>query len=339
MNRTTIIAEAGVNHNGNFEMAKKLIDVAKEAGADYVKFQTFKADHIVSKHARKADYQLKNFGEGDDTQYSMLKKLELPYEWHHLLKAYAEKSGIKFLSTAFDHESVDFLDALGIDFFKIPSGEITNKPYLQHIARKGRPVVLSTGMANMEEIRDAIHVLNAGGKLNGKLTILHCNTEYPTPFSDVNLRAILSIAKEFSVPVGYSDHTLGTEVAVAAVAMGAVVIEKHFTLDRTLIGPDHKASLEPTELKSMVDQIRNIEEALGHGKKEPTESERRNILAVRKSLHYKKDLTAGASVTDQDLLIVRPSNGISPMKIEQVIGRKLKNSVTTGQAVSAQDFI
>lgn len=339
MGKTIIIAEAGVNHNGDLELAKQLIKVAADAKADYVKFQTFKADKIVSKESKKADYQINNMKDGDDSQYQMLKKLELPELWHFELKTFAEEHGIKFLSTGFDVDSIDFLDRLGVDFFKIPSGEITNKLYLEHIARKGRPVVLSTGMATMSEIKSALHVMETSGLDRTTCTVLHCNTEYPTPFADVNLRAMQSIKTELNINVGYSDHTLGSEVSIAAVALGAHLIEKHFTLDRNLPGPDHRASLEPGELKNMVISIRNVEDAMkGNGIKEPSLSETKNIGIVRKSLHYAKTLDEGHIIASGDLVAIRPGSGISPMLIDQIIGRILKRRVSVNQLTTLEDF-
>lgn len=320
--KTIIIAEAGVNHNGDFEKAKQLVEVAANAGADFVKFQTFKADKLVSKTAKKADYQAKNINDGDDSQYNMLKKLELPHEWHVELKEYAKQLGIEFLSTGFDEESINYLNELGQPFFKIPSGEITNKPYLQHIASKGKPVILSTGMANMQEISDALDVLIEGGVTKKDITVLHCNTEYPTPMEDVNLKAMLHIKEGFDVKIGYSDHTLGIEVPIAAVALGAEVIEKHITLDRTLPGPDHLASLEPDELKAMVQAIRNIEKAVGgNGIKEPSKSEQKNTAIARKSIHLQNDVKKGEQLKSEDLIMRRPGDGISPMELDQVLGK------------------
>jgi N-acetylneuraminate synthase/N,N'-diacetyllegionaminate synthase len=323
-NKVIIIAEAGVNHNGDFENAKKLILAAANAGADYVKFQTFKADKLVSKDAQKAEYQKANLKEDENTQYDMLKKLEMSEAWHYELIKYANECGIKFLSTGFDEESIDFLDSLNIDLFKIPSGEITNKPYLKHIAKKGKPIVISTGMSNMQEIKDAVEVIQNHQFAQNNITILHCNTEYPTPMKDVNLHAMNTIQNQLGVKVGYSDHTLGIEVPIAAVALGAVLIEKHFTLDRNLPGPDHLASLEPDELKSMVNAIRNIELAIsGNGKKEPSKSEINNKIIARKSIHITKDLPNGHIITECDLIALRPGDGISPMAWETVIGKKL----------------
>jgi len=320
---TLIIAEAGVNHNGDFDLAKKLISAAAKAGADFVKFQTFKADKIVIKNAKKAEYQERNISDSDDSQYAMLKKLEMPEEWYSKLIQYANKQGIQFLSTGFDNESVDFLDRLGSPLFKIPSGEITNKPYLIHVARKGKPIIFSTGMANLKEIKAALEVLIENGVTKEEISVLHCNTEYPTSMEDVNLKAMLSIQNELGVKIGYSDHTLGIEVPIAAVALGATVIEKHFTLDRNLLGPDHKASLNPDELKAMVNAIRNIEKAIsGSGIKEPSHSEQKNITVVRRSIVATKPIKKGESFTIKNLTAKRPGNGISPMLWDEVIGQK-----------------
>ena len=277
MNKNVIIiAEAGVNHNGELELAKKLIEKAAFSGADYVKFQTFKAQNIVTKSASKALYQSKNINDQDDSQFNMLKKLEIPFGWHKKLIEYASSFGIKFLSTGFDRESIDFLHTLELDFFKIPSGEITNKPYLKHIASKGIPIVISTGMANMKEIEEALEIFLNNGFKKQDITILHCNTEYPTPIEDVNLKAMNFIKQNFNVNVGYSDHTLGIEVSIAAVALGATIIEKHFTLDKNMKGPDHKASLNPDELNELVKSIRNVEKSIsGNGIKEPSKSEKK----------------------------------------------------------------
>lgn len=317
-----IIAEAGVNHNGSIKMAKQLIDVATEAGADIVKFQTFKAGKLVSKAARQAEYQKANLKNSDDSQYNMLKRLELDEAMHIELIDYCQQKGITFLSTGFDEESVDMLNRLGVPFYKIPSGEITNKPYLQHIARKLKPVVISTGMADLNEIKEALDVLTGEGLDLSMITVLHCNTEYPTPMEDVNLKAMLTIKETFKVKVGYSDHTKGIEVAIAAVAMGAEVIEKHFTLDRNLPGPDHKASLEPDELKAMVSAIRNIELALGDGVKKASKSEIKNITIVRKSIVAIKEIKKGEIFSTQNIAAKRPGNGISPMRWDEIIGEK-----------------
>jgi N,N'-diacetyllegionaminate synthase len=320
--KTIIIAEAGVNHNGNFELAKQLVKVAAKAGADYVKFQTFKADKIVSKTAKKAAYQARNINDGDDSQYAMLKKLEMPEEWYIQLIKYANQQGIQFLSTGFDNESIDFLDQLGSPLFKIPSGEITNKPYLRHIAGKGKPVIISTGMANLEEIKAALAVLCENGIAKEDITVLHCNTEYPTPMEDVNLKAMLTIKNELDVKIGYSDHTNGIEVPIAAAVLGATVIEKHFTLDRNLPGPDHKASLEPDELRSMVKAIRNVELAIsGNGFKEPSPSEFKNIVVARKSIIAARPIKKGELLSQENLTVKRPGNGISPMLWDEIMGK------------------
>lgn len=338
-NKVLIIAEAGVNHNGDFSTAKKLIDAAATAGADYIKFQTFKADKIVTKDAVKADYQVRNIKDGDDSQYNMLKKLEMPYEWHFKLKEYAESKGLLFLSTAFDEDSVEFLEELGMPFYKIPSGEITNRPYLIQIARKKKPVILSTGMSDLGEIKAAADLLISQGVDRHKITVLHCNTEYPTPMSDVNLLAMNTIAKELGFPVGYSDHTLGIEVPIAAVALGAVVIEKHFTLDKTMLGPDHLASLEPDELRDMVTAIRNIEQAIsGTGEKVISNSEGKNKIIARKSLFYRAALKAGHKILESDLICLRPGSGISPMDIDKVLNKELKQDVSANSIVELNHY-
>lgn len=324
MEKIIIIAEAGVNHNGDIQIAKKLIDVAVLAGVDYVKFQTFKADTLVSHDAKKASYQSKNMDDKDDSQYKMLKKLELSHENHLELMNYCTQKNIQFLSTAFDVEGVKYLDNLGLTFFKIPSGEITNYPYLKAVALCGKPVIMSTGMCTEIEIKNALTVLLSFGLKKDQISILHCNTEYPTPMKDVNLRAMLSIKNTFDTQIGYSDHTLGIEIPIAAATLGAKIIEKHFTLDRNLPGPDHLASLEPEELIQMVKAIRNIELALsGTGEKSPSESELKNISIARKSIHIAKDLPIGHILTEDDIISLRPGDGISPMEWENVIGKKL----------------
>lgn len=324
MTKVLIIAEAGVNHNGNMLMAKKLIDAAVDAGADYVKFQTFKTENLVSAVAKKAEYQQKNMSDASsDSQYDMLKKLELSAEQHRELIAYCEQKKIRFLSTAFDLESIDLLNSFGMDLFKIPSGEITNLPYLKKIGALNKQVIVSTGMCIMNEIEDAVNVLINAGTSRTKISVLHCTTDYPTAMKDVNLNAMFSIQKQLNVPIGYSDHTLGIEVPIAAVAMGATIIEKHFTLDKSLPGPDHKASLEPAELKAMVMAIRNIEKALGNVEKQPSESEKKNMIVARKSIHLVKKLTKNHVLTENDLIMKRPGDGISPMLLEQVLGKKL----------------
>lgn len=317
-----IIAEAGVNHNGSIDLAKKLIDAAADAGVDYVKFQTFNSKKLVSKNAQKADYQKENTNDISESQLKMLQKLELSKENHLVLIEHCKVKNIKFLSTAFDLDSIDFLEELQIELWKVPSGEITNLPYLRKIGAFGMPVIISTGMADMIEIEAAINtVVGAGTKLEN-ITILHCNTEYPTPMVDVNLRAMNSIKNKFGVPIGYSDHTLGIEIATAAVALGAKVIEKHFTLDKTMEGPDHIASLEPHELKAMVTAIRNIEIAMGDDVKKPSLSEAKNKPIARKSIVASKDITIGEIFNEDNITVKRPGTGISPMKWDEIIGTK-----------------
>ena len=313
-----IIAEAGVNHNGSFELACKLVDAAKAAGVDCIKFQTFKSKNLVSRTAQKAEYQ--KVTTGDSSQQDMLKKLELSYDEFIALKEYCDKVGITFLSTPFDFDSIDFLNSIEMPFWKIPSGEVTNLPYLLALAKTGKPVVMSTGMCEMTEIEAAINVLKENGTKDIKL--LHCNTEYPTPFEDVNLKAMQTMRDTFGLEVGYSDHTKGIEVPVAAVALGATVIEKHFTLDRNMEGPDHKASLEPGELAAMVSCIRHIEKALGSGDKTPSPSEQKNIAVARKSIVAKKNIKAGDELTVDNMTVKRPGTGISPMKWFDVLGTK-----------------
>jgi len=316
---TFIIAEAGVNHNGSIKLAKKLIDIASESGVDAIKFQTFKTENLVSKYAEKADYQKKRT-DVNESQFDMIKKLELDLDTHHELIAYCQSKNILFLSTPFDLDSVDLLDSLGLEIFKIPSGEITNLPYLQKIGALKKKIILSTGMADIGEIEDALDILINAGTLKEKIVVLHANTMYPTPMEDVNLRAMVTIGKTFDIPYGYSDHTLGIEVDIAAVAMGASCIEKHFTLDKTMEGPDHKASLEPHELSSMVKAIRNIEIALGSSVKKPTKSETPNIKIARKSIVASSSIKKGEIFTENNLAIKRPNNGISPMRWEEIIG-------------------
>jgi N,N'-diacetyllegionaminate synthase len=300
-------------------MAMQLIEKAAEAGVDYVKFQTFKSEKLVSRHATKAEYQKANT-DGEDSQLKMLQQLELSPDDHLQLIEHCNHCGIKFLSTAFDLDSIDFLDSLNLDLWKIPSGEITNLPYLRRIAQKGSRVIMSTGMCEPEDIEAALNVLINNGTSLENITLLHCNTEYPTPWGDVNLRAMHDIAKRFNVSVGYSDHTKGIEVPIAAVALGATVIEKHFTLDNNLPGPDHKASLEPQQLKTMVDAIRHIEQALGNGVKQISESERKNIAIARKSIVAASEIKKGELFTEENLTVKRPGGGISPMKWDEVIG-------------------
>ena len=316
-----IIAEAGVNHNGSKELAKKLIDVASEAGADAVKFQTFKAEKLVSKNAKKAAYQQENMSESDDSQFNMLKKLELDVDTHNELIAYAKSKNIMFLSTPFDHESIELLNNLELPIFKIPSGEITNLPYLRHIGSLQKKVILSTGMSHLGEIEAALDVLLNAGTKKEDITVLHANSMYPTPIEDVNLKAMQTIGAAFDVAFGYSDHTLGIEVDIAAVAMGASCIEKHFTLDKTMEGPDHKASLEPEELKAMVQGIRNIEKALGSPLKKPSRSETPNIEIARKSIVASRSIQKGELLSEENLTTKRPAKGISPMRWDEIVGQ------------------
>ncbi|PJZ86314.1 N-acetylneuraminate synthase [Leptospira harrisiae] len=322
-NKTLVIAEAGVNHNGDLKLAHKLIDIASEAGVDVVKFQTFTAASLVTESAVKADYQSAST-DPNESQFSMLKKLEISPSSHWELIEHCRAKDIEFLSTAFDLESLDFLSQLDLKRYKIPSGEITNLPYLEAIGRLGKPIILSTGMSTLGEIEDAIRTIERSGLSRNLLTVLHCNTEYPTPVTDVNLLAMSSLKAAFGVSVGYSDHTSGIEIALAAVALGATVIEKHFTIDKNLPGPDHKASLDPRELKIMVDGIRNIEQALGDGVKRPTVSEIKNIPIARKSIVAKSPIKLGEFLSKSNLTTKRPGTGISPMRLEEVIGRKAK---------------
>lgn len=318
----TIIAEAGVNHNGSVEMAHRMVDVARAAGVDYIKFQTFKTECIVNRSARKADYQRRNLGpDSDDSQFGMLKKLELGYDSFRSLSEYCGSRGPCFLSTPFDLPSIDFLATLPMDYWKLPSGEITNLPYLQRIASFGKPVIMSTGMSTLQEVEDAVEVLCGGGLGIGDITLLHCNTEYPTPMADVNLRAMETLRRTFGTRVGYSDHTQGIEVAIAAAAMGADVIEKHFTLDKTLPGPDHVASLDPAELSALVSAVRNIEQALGDGSKHVTDSERANRAVARKSIVAACDIAAGELFGEHNLTVKRPGSGISPMRLPELLGK------------------
>lgn len=316
-----IIAEAGVNHNGSMELAKKLVDVAVDANADAIKFQTFKAEKLVSKNAQKAEYQ-KNTTDSNETQFDMIKKLELDTSAHMELIEYCKEKNIIFLSTPFDQDSIDLLDELGLDIFKIPSGEITNLPYLRYLGRLDKKIILSTGMADIGEIEDALSVLIKMGTQKKNITVLHANTEYPTPMSDVNLKAMVTIGRTFDIAYGYSDHTLGIEVDIAAVAMGASVIEKHFTLDKSMEGPDHKASLEPKELKAMVKAIRNIETALGSVVKAPSPSELKNKQVARKSIVAARMIKKGETFCEKNITTKRPGNGISPMRWDEIIGLK-----------------
>ena len=327
MKKVMIIAEAGVNHNGSLELAKKLVLAAKKAGADYVKFQSFKTEKLVSKFAQKAEYQKKTT-DSSESQFAMIKKLELSEQDHLDLIAYCQELGIGFSSSPFDKDGIGYLHSLGVDFFKVPSGEITNLPYLRELANFELPIILSTGMCTTSEVRDALEVLK--GK---DVTVLHCNTEYPTPMKDVNLMAMLALRDEFNVKIGYSDHTLGIEVPIAAVALGAKVIEKHFTLDNKMEGPDHKASLEPHELEQMVRAIRNIELALGSGIKEPSESEKKNMAIARKSIVASCFIKAGDSFSEANITTKRPGSGISPMSWDSVIGQKAKKDFNEDELI------
>lgn len=337
MSKTFVIAEAGVNHNGSLDLAKKLVDVAREAGADAVKFQTFRAARLVAKHARKAAYQEATTG-GHEGQEAMIRRLELPDEWHYVLRDHANRIGIRFLSTPFDELSVDFLAKLGVDRLKVSSGDLTNGPLLQHMARTGLPVILSTGMGSLAEIELALAWLASGytglapnlaligdeghRALREKVTLLHCTTEYPAPASQVNLRAMLTMRDAFGLAVGYSDHTEGLSVSVAAVAMGASLIEKHFTLDKSMEGPDHRASLEPAELSALVREVRLVEEALGHGRKVPCAAEIPNMPIARKSLVARRAIKKGELFSEENTIAKRPGNGISPMRRDEVFGRQ-----------------
>lgn len=318
--KTLIIAEAGVNHNGDLGIAKKLIDAAAGAGADLVKFQTFNADRLVTQSAAKAAYQIESTGQ-EQSQHAMLRALELSADIHHALIAHCAQRNIGFFSTAFDIESIDFLVSLGQNHFKIPSGEITNLPYLRHIGKLGKRVILSTGMASLGDVEGAITALEQAGTSRADITVLHCTTEYPAPMNEVNLRAMNNMGNAFGVAFGYSDHTVGIEVSIAAVSMGATVIEKHFTLDRTMLGPDHKASLEPDELGALVKAIRNIEAALGDGVKRLTSSEEKNKPVARKSLVASRDIKAGEVFSALNVAVKRPGTGMSPMRWDEVMGR------------------
>lgn len=330
MSRIFVIAEAGVNHNGNLETARKLVDAAVAAGADAVKFQTFKTENLVCKNTCKADYQMKTTDQ-EESQFDMLKKLELTTEMHEQLIDYCKKKGIMFLSTPFDIDSLNYLVKCGVEMIKVPSGEITNYPFLREVGKTRKKVIISSGMSTLDEVRDAVKVLRDNG--SDDVIVLHCNTEYPTPYADVNLRAMLTLKEKLGVVVGYSDHTQGIEIPIAATAMGASVIEKHFTLDKNMEGPDHNASLEPSELQAMVSAIRNIESALGSGKKEPSESEKRNISIVRKSIVAKCDIAAGELFTESNLTTKRPGTGVSPMQWKLVVGQRAKKKFSADELI------
>ncbi len=334
MAKTLIIAEAGVNHNGDIALAKQLIDIAVQAGADYVKFQTFKSEHLVSKQAKKADYQVSNTNNSEESQLDMLRKLELSPADHEVLISYCEEQNISFFSTAFDLDSLQYLADIGLTLVKIPSGEITNLPYLRKAAQLFKKVIISSGMATLSEIGDAMQVFLTTGIQLEDIIVLHCTTEYPTPMEEVNLRAMKTIADHFKVATGYSDHTEGIEVPIAAVALGATVIEKHFTLDKNMDGPDHKASLNPEELIAMVKAIRNIEKAMSEtGIKEPAPSERKNIAISRKSIIAKQNIKAGTLFSEENLTTKRPGSGLSPMLWDQVIGKPAKRDFFTDELI------
>jgi N-acetylneuraminate synthase/N,N'-diacetyllegionaminate synthase len=330
-----IIAEAGVNHNGDMALARKLIDVAVDAGADAVKFQTFKVDMLTSPNTPKATYQVGTTG-SDESQDDMLRKLELSYEDFRALEAYCQERGIAFISTPFDHDSVDFLGSLGVPAFKVPSGETTNLPLLAHIARMGKPVILSTGMSYLSEVERAIRTMNDAG--NHEIAVLHCVSNYPTAPEDVNLRAMHTIASAFGVPVGFSDHTMGVEIPIAAVALGAKVIEKHFTLDRNMPGPDHRASLEPDELAQLVRDVRAVEKAIGDGIKRPKPCEMDTRAVARRSICLRNGLQPGETIAEQDLIALRPAGGIPPDQYDLVVGRRLRHAVSPHIALKWEDI-
>ncbi len=324
-----IIAEAGINHNGNLKLAHRLIDAAKSAGADAVKFQTFKAERLVAPGAPKADYQVKAGVKG--SHYEMLRRLELSEKAHRDLRNYAKRKKIIFLSSPFDEESANFLERLHLPAFKIPSGEITNLPFLRHVARKKKPMIVSTGMSYLSEVRTAVRTIEAAGNKN--LVLLHCVSQYPANPAEVNLKAMLTLKKIFGFPVGYSDHTLGIEIAIAAVAMGACVVEKHLTLDRTLRGPDHKASLEPTEFTTMVRGIRNVESAFGNGIKKPAKSEANTAAVARKSLVATRDIAAGTKLKKEHLAVKRPGTGLPPAMLVRLVGRTTRKKISAGSLI------
>lgn len=330
--KVLVIAEAGVNHNGSLDVALQMVDAAVEAGVDVVKFQTFIAKNLVTKDAKMAGYQKTNTGV-EQSQFQMLKKLELSFDDHHIIIKRCKEKNIRFLSTAFDFESLDFLISLNLGLWKIPSGEITNLPYLEKIGKLGQQVIVSTGMAELREVEEAIEALLRVGLKKELITVLHCNTEYPTPMEDVNLNAMKAMGEKFGISFGYSDHTMGIEIPTAAVALGATVIEKHFTLDRNLPGPDHKASLEPHELKAMMSSIRNVEVALGSFEKKVTPSEQKNRLVGRKSIVALTDISVGDTLSEQNLTTARPGSGLSPMKWHQILNQKSKRAYKAGDII------
>lgn len=333
MSKVFIIAEAGVNHNGSVELAKKIVDAAKDAGADCIKFQTFKAEHLAGKNSIKADYQIINT-DNTQSQFEMLKELELRFQDFAELKKYCDKRNIMFISSPFDIESVDFLASIGVEIFKIPSGEITNLPYLRKINSYQKKVILSTGMSDLNEIQSAIRVL-----VDSDISLLHCTTEYPCPFEYVNMRALETLKEKFGLPIGYSDHTEGIEISVMAVSMGATIIEKHFTLDKNMVGPDHKASLEPEEFKLMVNAVRNVEKAFGNGEKKLQLPEKKNILIVRKSIVAKTNINKGEIYTEDNLTCKRPGNGISPMKWDELVGQHANRNYKKDEFIKCERFV
>ncbi len=335
---TLIIAEAGVNHNGSLDLAKELIERAAAAGADYVKFQTFIAEETIAQSAPKAEYQKANTNDPAESQLEMVKKLELSADDHRALVEHSRRHGIRFASTAFDFESLDLLGELGVEFLKVPSGEVTNLPLLRRIGAAGLPIIMSTGMCDLAEVGAALEALEEAGADRRSITVLHCNTQYPTPMEDVNLRAMATLRETFQVPVGYSDHTLGIEVPIAAVALGATVIEKHFTLDSSMDGPDHAASLEPQELTAMVQGIRRVEKALGSPEKRPSPSEAGNLAIARKSLVAREAIPAGAPFTDANLAAKRPGTGVSPMRWDEALGRRAGRSYAIDELIDGADL-
>jgi len=333
-NKCFIIAEAGVNHNGDIDIAKQLVDKAYESGADAIKFQTFKAENLVTKNAPKAEYQKSTTGDGN--QFEMLKKLELSKKDHIVLKKYCEEKGIIFISTPFDFESVDLLEKIDVPLYKVGSGDLTNLPLLKYIASKNKPIILSTGMANLGEVEEAINTIYETG--NNKLILLHCTSNYPTAYEDVNLRAMLTMQEAFKLPVGYSDHTIGIEVPIAAVTLGAKVIEKHFTLDRKMEGPDHRASLEPNQLKLMVKSIRNIEKAMGDGIKRCSKSEENTKSVARKSIVAGRDINKGEVITIKDISFKRPEFGLKPKYINLIIDKKARRNIKENEFITFDDI-
>lgn len=332
-NRCFIIAEAGVNHNGDINIAKKLVDKAKEAGVDAIKFQTFRAENLVTKEAPKAEYQKETTGDG--SQFEMLKKLELSLEDHIILKKYCEEKGIMFISTPFDYESVDLLEKTDVLLYKVSSGDLTNLPLLSYIANKNKPIILSTGMANLGEVEEAVETISKAG--NDRIILLHCTSNYPTAYEDVNLRAMLTMKEAFKLPVGYSDHTIGIEIPIAAVALGAKVIEKHFTLDRNMKGPDHRASIEPDELKIMVRSIRNIELAMGDGIKRCNKSEENIRKVARKSIVAGRDISKDEVITINNISFKRPEFGLKPKYVDLVVGKKARRNIKVNEFITFND--